>query len=156
MKYQIGAAVAALAIALVPGTVTADPASSTVLATSFVIPTKILSGLDSNFASQKLKHTAATTHQFAIVKKVPPDPYLQAVPPDPYLQAVPPDPYQPIVCRAFALAWNVAVYQNRTQPVFDAILKAAANSSCSLQITRAPVPNADGSSDLISVTFAPQ
>ena len=147
MKYQFGAAVAALAIALVPGTVTADPASNTVLATNYAMVTKVLSGLDTNFASQKLRHTGATTHQFAKLNKIPPDPYLQAIPPD---------PYQPIACRALALAWNVAVFQNRTQSVFDGILKVAAATSCTLQVSRAAVPNADGSSDLISVTFAPQ
>ena len=156
MKYQFGAAVAALAIALVPGTVTADPASNTVLVTNYAMVTKVLSGLDTNFASQKLRHTGATTHQFAKLNKIPPDPYLQAIPPDPYLQAIPPDPYQPIACRLLALTWNVAVFQNRPQNVFDGILKVAAATSCTLQVSRAAVPNADGSSDLISVTFAPQ
>ena len=148
MKYQIGAAVAALAIALVSGSVTADPASSTVLATSFVMPTKILSGLDSNFAPQTLKHTVATTHQFAAIKKVPPDPCATGCS---AINLVPPDP-----CRALALVWNVAVYQNRTQNMFDALLKVAAATSCTLQVTRASAPNADGSSDLVSVTVAPQ
>ncbi len=156
MKYQIGAAVAALAIALVPGTVSAEPASSTVLATSYVTATKILSGLDANFAAQKLKHTAATSHAFAVISAYPPDPYATAYPPDPYATAYPPDPYQPIVCRGLATAWNVAVFQNRTQATFDLLLKAAAANSCSLQFTRASVPNADGSSDLVSVTFLKQ
>jgi hypothetical protein len=165
VKYQFGAAVAALAIALVPGTVAADPASSTVLATNFAMVAKVLSGLDTNFASQKLRHTAATTHHFAkvtlppdpyVVAQLPPDPYLTQLPPDPYLTQLPPDPYQPAACRKLALVWNVAVYQNRTQTVFDGILKVAAVTSCTLQVSRAAVPNADGSSDLISVTFAPQ
>ena len=147
MKDQIGAAVTALAIALFSGTVSADPVSSTVLATGFVPATKILNGLDVNFAAQKLKHTAATSHSFAVISKYPPDPYATAYPPD---------PYQPIACRALALTWNVAVYQNRTQATFDLLIKAAATNNCSLQITRASVANADGSSDMVSVTFQNQ
>ena len=147
MKYQIGAAVTVLAIALFSGTVSADPVSSTILATGFVPATKILNGLDVNFAAQKLKHTAATSHSFAVISKYPPDPYATAYPPD---------PYQPIACRALALTWNVAVYQNRTQTTFDLLIKAAAANNCSLQITRASVANADGSSDMVSVTFQNQ
>ena len=156
MKYQIGAAVTVLAIALFSGTVSADPVSSTILATGFVPATKILNGLDVNFAAQKLKHTAATSHSFAVISKYPPDPYATAYPPDPYATAYPPDPYQPIACRALALTWNVAVYQNRTQTTFDLLIKAAAANNCSLQITRASVANADGSSDMVSVTFQNQ
>src|SRR5690349_13698293 len=131
MKYQVGAAVMALAFALAPGSLSAEPSTSMVLATSYVSTTKTLNGLDRSFASQRLKHTAATTHTFAVVSAVPPDPYLVAVPPDPYLVAVPPDPYlvavppdpyQPPECRALALNWNVAVYQNRQQSTFDGLL----------------------------------
>jgi hypothetical protein len=167
MKYQVGAAFVALAFALVPGSLSADPATSMVLATSYMSTTKTLNGLDKNFASRKLKHTAATTHKFAVVSTVPPDPYLvndvppdpylvNDVPPDPYLVAVPPDPYQPFACRAIALNWNVAVYQNRQQSVFDGLLKAAAATNCTLQLTHAAVTNADGSKDIVSITFAPQ
>ena len=158
MKYQVGAALVALAFALVPGSLSAEPATSMVLATSYVSTTKTLNGLDKNFASRKLKHTAATSHQFAVVKGVPPDPYLvaAAVPPDPYLVAVPPDPYQPFACRSIALNWNVAVYQNRQQSVFDGLLKLAAATSCTLQLKVATATNADGSKDIVSITFAPQ
>ena len=157
MKYQVGAAVMALAFALAPGSLSAESATKVVLATSYVSTTKTLSGLDTNFASRKLKHTAATTHQFAKVSEVPPDPYLVAeVPPDPYLVAVPPDPYQPAACRPLALSWNVAVYQNRQQSVFDTLLKSAAAANCTLQLTHAAAANADGSTDIVSITFAPQ
>lgn len=178
MKYQVGTALVALAFALVPGSLSAEPATSMVLATSYVSTTKTLNGLDKNFASRKLKHTAATSHQFAVVKgvppdpylvaadvppdpylvaaAVPPDPYLVAVPPDPYLVAVPPDPYQPFACRSIALNWNVAVYQNRQQSVFDGLLKLAAATSCTLQLKVATATNADGSKDIVSITFAPQ
>ena len=158
MKYQVGTALVALAFALVPGSLSAEPATSMVLATSYVSTTKTLNGLDKNFASRKLKHTAATSHQFAVVKGVPPDPYLVAadVPPDPYLVAVPPDPYQPFACRSIALNWNVAVYQNRQQSVFDGLLKLAAATSCTLQLKVATATNADGSKDIVSITFAPQ
>ena len=158
MKYQVGAAVMALAFALAPGSLSAESATNVVLATGYVSSTKTLSGLDKNFASQKLKHTAATTHQYATVSEVPPDPYLVAdVPPDPYLVAeVPPDPYQPAACRPLALNWNVAVYQNRQQSVFDGLLKSAAAASCTLKLTHSAVANADGSSDIVSITFAPQ
>ncbi len=167
MKYQVGTALVALAFALVPGSLSAEPATSMVLATSYVSTTKTLNGLDKNFASRKLKHTAATSHQFAVVKgvppdpylvaaDVPPDPYLVAVPPDPYLVAVPPDPYQPFACRSIALNWNVAVYQNRQQSVFDGLLKLAAATSCTLQLKVATATNADGSKDIVSITFAPQ
>jgi hypothetical protein len=167
VKYQIGAAFVALAFALVPGSLSAEPATSVVLATSYVSTTKTLSGLDKSFLSRKLKHTAATSHQFAVVSAVPPDPYLVGdvppdpylvgdVPPDPYVVAVPPDPYQPFACRALALNWNVAVYQNRQQSVFDGILKSAATTNCSLQLKLAATTNADGSKDIVSITFAPQ
>lgn len=157
MKYQVGAAFVALAFALVPGSLSAESATSTVLATSYVSTTKTLSGLDKNFASRKLKHTAATTHQFAVVSEVPPDPYLEGdVPPDPYLVAVPPDPYQPAACRPLALDWNVAVYQNRPQSVFDGLLKTAATNNCTLQLKHAAAANSDGSTDIVSITFAPQ
>ena len=158
MKYQVGTALVALAFALVPGSLSAEPATSMVLATSYVSTTKTLNGLDKNFASRKLKHTAATSHQFAVVKGVPPDPYLVAadVPPDPYLVAVPPDPYQPFACRSIALNWNVAVYQNRQQSVFDGLLKLASATSCTLQLKVATATNADGSKDIVSITFAPQ
>jgi hypothetical protein len=157
VKYQVGAAVMALAFALAPGSLSAETATSVVLATSYVSTTKTLSGLDKNFASRKLKHTAATTHQFAVVSEVPPDPYVVAdVPPDPYIVAVPPDPYQPAACRPLALNWNVAVYQNRQQSVFDGLLKSAAAANCTLQLTHSAVANADGSSDIVSITFAPQ
>lgn len=157
MKYQVGAAVMALAFALAPGSVSAESATSVVLATSYVSTTKTLNGLDRNFAARKLKHTAATTHQYAVVSEVPPDPYLVSdVPPDPYLVAVPPDPYQPAACRPLALNWNVAVYQNRQQSVFDGLLKEAATNNCSLKLTYAAAANADGSTDIVSITFAPQ
>ncbi len=147
MKYQIGAAAAALAIALVSGSLSAEPTSSKVLATSFGNATKVLSGLDSNFSFQELRHTAATTHLFAVLS-YPPDPYLTSG------TAYPPDPY--LTCRTLAKTWNVAVYQNRSQATFDGILKSAATNNCSVQITRAAVPNADGSTDLVSITFATQ
>jgi hypothetical protein len=166
MKYQFGAAVVALAFALVPGSLSAEPATSMVLATSYVSTTKTLNGLDRNFAARKLKHTAATTHKFAVVSStvppdpyitVPPDPYLvNEVPPDPYVVAVPPDPYQPAACRPLALNWNVAVYQNRPQSTFDGFLKSAAAANCTLQLAHAAVANADGTSDIVSITFAPQ
>ena len=154
MKYQIGAVAAALALVLGSGAVSAEPASIKVLATSFVSGTKVLSGLDASFAMKKLRHTAATTHLYAKVT-IPPDPYLQAIPPDPYL-TIPPDPYQPAACRAVATTWNVAVYQNRSQATFDAILNSAAANNCTLQVTRASTLNADGSTDLISITLAAQ
>ena len=161
MKYQFGAVAATLALALVSGSLSAEPASSKILATSFVSGTKVLSGLDSDFSVQNLRHTAATTHLFAEVT-IPPDPYAQAIPPDPYLtippdpyaQAIPPDPY--LTCRSLATTWNVAVYQNRPQATFDTILKSAAANYCTLQIRRASVRNADGSSDLVSITLAAQ
>lgn len=168
MKYMLGAAAAVLASVVGSGALFAGTTTLTVLATDYVSATKIVSALDKNFASQKLKHTAATTHRYATVSSVPPDPYLTAtdvppdpylkadVPPDPYLTAVPPDPYQPAACRGVAQSWNVAVYQNRSQASFDALLKSAATNKCSLQITRATGLNADGSADMISVTFAPQ
>lgn len=158
MKYQVGAAVMALAFALAPGSLSAESATNVVLATSYASTTKTLSGLDKNFAARKLKHTAATTHQYATVGEVPPDPYLVAdVPPDPYVvAAVPPDPYQPAACRPLALNWNVAVYQNRQQSVFDGLLKTAAANNCSLQLTHAAKANSDGSTDIVSITIAPQ
>jgi hypothetical protein len=156
MKYHVGAAVVALAFAVMPGSLSAATTTTTVLATEYVSTTKTLNGLDRNFAAQKLRHTAATSHLYAVVSDVPPDPYLVDVPPDPYLDAVPPDPYQPPACRNLALSWNVAVYQNRQQAVFDTILKAAGTNYCSLELTRNATANADGASDIISVTFAPQ
>jgi hypothetical protein len=151
VRFQIGAVAAALAFALVSGSVFAEPASNKVLATSFTSGTKVLSGLDSGFSLQKLKHTPATTHLFARMS-IPPDPYL-TIPPDPYL-TIPPDPY--LTCRTLATTWNVAVYQNRPQATFDSLLVSAAANHCSLQITRASVPNADGTSDLVSITLAAQ
>lgn len=156
MKYHVGAAIAALAFAILPGSLSAATTTTTVLATEYVSTTKTLNGLDRNFASQKLRHTSATTHLYAVVRDVPPDPYAGEVPPDPYLDAVPPDPYQPAACRNLALSWNVAVYQNRTQAVFDTILKSAGTNNCSLELTRNATANADGSTDIVSVTFAPQ
>jgi hypothetical protein len=157
VKFKIGATAAALAFALVSGSLSAEPASSKILATSFASGTKVLSGLDSNFSFQALRHTAATKHVFAVLS-YPPDPYLTAgdYPPDPYLTAsdYPPDPY--LTCRTLAATWNVAVYQNRSQTTFNALLKSAATNNCTVQITRAAVPNADGSTDLVSITFATQ
>ena len=156
MKYRVGATIAALAFAILPGSLSAATTTTTVLATEYVSTTRTLSGLDRNFAQQRLRHTSATTHLYAVVSEVPPDPYVVDVPPDPYVDAVPPDPYQPPACRNLALSWNVAVYQNRTQAVFDAILKLAGTNSCSLELTRNATANADGSTDILSVTFAPQ
>ena len=159
MKYQIGATAAALAIALVSGSLSAEPTSSKILATSFGSATKVLSGYDSHFSFQELKHTAATMHLFATMS-YPPDPYFTsgtAYPPDPYLTsgaAYPPDPY--LTCRTLATAWNVAVYQNRSQSTFNALLKSAAANNCTVQITRAPVANSDGSTDLVSITLVTQ
>ncbi len=160
MKYQIGAVAAALAFTLVSGALSAEPSSSKILATSFGSATKVLSGFDSGFSFQKLRHTAATTHLFGKVT-IPPDPYLQAIPPDPYL-TIPPDPYITIppdpylMCRKLVTTWNVAVYQNRSQATFDVLLKSAAANNCSVQVTRAAVPNADGTTDLVSITLAAQ
>jgi hypothetical protein len=156
VKYHVGAAVVALAFAVTPGSLSAATATTTVLATDYVATTKTLNGLDKNFASLRLRHTAATTHLYAVVSDVPPDPYAVDVPPDPYLDAVPPDPYQPPACRNLALSWNVAVYQNRQQAVFDTILKSAASNYCSLELNRSAVANADGTTDIVSITFAPQ
>lgn len=147
MKYQIGAVAAALAFSLVSGSLSAEPNSSKILATSFGSATKVLSGFDSNFSFQQLRHTAATAHVFAVLS-YPPDPYLAAD------RAYPPDPY--LTCHMLAANWNVAVYQNRSQATFNTLLKSAAANNCTVQIKRATVPNADGSSDLVSITFAAQ
>ena len=133
MKYRLRAALAALALGIIPATVSAGSASSWILATQYVTQSHILSGVDKGWSSTTLKHNAATQHRFVANPN-----------------AFPPDP-----CRAVAIVWNVAVFQNRSQPVFDALLKLSAQHHCPLDVVRSDVANADGTYDLMSIAPTP-
>ncbi|MFO0758549.1 MAG: hypothetical protein U0359_18800 [Byssovorax sp.] len=133
VKYRLRAALAAIVIGLIPVTVSASGASSWILATQYVVHTHTLTGLDKSWQSAKLRHGAVTVHQFVA---------------DP--SAFPPDP-----CRALAIAWNVAVFQNRQQSVFDGLLMLSAQAHCAVNVTRANAANADGSYDMLTVAPTP-
>ena len=133
MKYQLGAAVAALVLGLVPGTVIAGQASSWIVATNYASITSTVSGVDKSWNQQSLRHSAATVHNFVANPN-----------------AFPPDP-----CRVIASAWNVAVFQNRPKSAFDSLLKLSAQNQCAFSVVRSDSPNADGSFDLVSIAPSP-
>lgn len=134
MKYRLLAAVAALVLGLLPGTVSAESASKWMLATQYVTNSHTLSGVDKSWNQESLRHNPATLHRFAAA--------------DP--GAFPPDP-----CKLIALAWNIAVFQNREQAAFDYMLKVSAQNHCAVEVERSSSPNADGSFDLVSIAPTP-
>ncbi|MEO7330682.1 MAG: hypothetical protein ABI193_19055 [Minicystis sp.] len=134
MKYRLGAAVAALFLGIIPGTVSAESASSWILNTKYVTDTHTLSGVDRSWNQLSLRHTPGTQHRFATTD----------------LSAFPPDP-----CRLIASAWNGAVFQDREQSAFDYLLKVSAAHNCALDVEHATAANADGSFDLVSVAPTP-
>ncbi len=134
MKYRLGAAVAALFLGIIPGTVSADTASSWILATQYVTDTHTLSGVDRSWNQVSLRHNEATLHRFATAE----------------LGAFPPDP-----CRLIAGAWNKAVFQNREHSAFEYILKVSAQQHCALDVVQSSTANADGSFDIVSIAPTP-
>jgi hypothetical protein len=129
VKYRIGAAIAAIAFTLLPGALLAGSASETVLAKDFDADTHTVTGVTSKSDVHKLRHTAATVHEFIV------DPAL-----------FPPGP-----SRTFATEWNLAVFQNKSASRFDRLLHRASELGVALRIERTDKANADGAFELVKV-----
>ena len=133
MKYRIGAAIAAIAFTLLPGTLFAGSASERVLARDFNADTHTVIGVTSRSDVQQLRHTAATAHDFVA------DPLL----------------YPPGPTRSLALAWNLAVFQNKSASNFDRLLRRASELGVALQVERTDAAGPDGAFELVKVTLSP-
>lgn len=129
MKYQLRAALAAIALTVLPGALFAGSASGRVHVKSFDADTHTVVGTTNGADIQKLRHTAATTHEFvADVFAFPPGP-----------------------TRALVLAWNLAVFQNRPASTFDRLLEGAAVLGINLTIERSDKADATGSFELVKI-----
>jgi hypothetical protein len=130
VKYRLGAALSAVAFILMPGALLAGSASESIATRDFDTTTHTVTGLTSSWALQKLRHTAATTHNFVR---------------DP--SEFPPGPY-----RTFAIQWNLAVFQNKSASTFDKLLSRATELGMVLDVERTDKASADGSFELVQVT----
>jgi hypothetical protein len=129
VKYQIGAALAAIAFTLLPGALLAGSASETVVAKEFDADTHTVTGITRTSDVRKLRHTAATVHDFVV------NPSL-----------FPPGPY-----RSLAIEWNLAVFQNKPASRFDKLLSRASELGITLQVERTDTTSADGAFELVKV-----
>jgi hypothetical protein len=130
MKYQLRAALAAIALVLLPGALLAGSASEKVVATGFNADTRTVTGLTSSSEVRKLRHTSATFHDYARVD-LPPGPNAQA--------------------RALAIQWNMAVFQNKPASFFDRLLDRAAELGVILEVERTDAAGPDGAFELVKV-----
>jgi hypothetical protein len=128
MHYRLWAAVAVGLIALTPGTLVAENTTKTAILTDYDQNAELATGLTDGWQTEVLHHGQGTMHQFIDI-----DAYY------------PPDP-----CRGLAVAWNLAVFRNKSRAVFDGILKAASVKSCAISYTRGNAP-ANGAFPLLSV-----
>jgi len=129
VKYRLGAALSAVAFMLMPGALLAGSASESIATKDFDTTTHTVTGLTSSWTFQKLRHTAATSHDFVS----DPAPF-------------PPGPY-----RSFVIDWNLAVFQSKPAATFDKLLARATELGIVLRVERSDKANADGSFELVKV-----
>jgi hypothetical protein len=129
VKYRIGAAIAAIALTLLPGALFAGSASEIVSVRHFDADTHTVTGVSSSSEVHRLRHTAATVHDFVV------DPEL-----------FPPGP-----TRSLVNEWNLAVFQNKSASKFVRLLRRAVELGIPLQVERTDKANADGTFDLVKV-----
>src|SRR5262249_42739866 len=115
MKYRLRAALAAIALVLLPGALFAGAASGMVVAGKFAVNTHTVTGMTRNSEVRPLRNSAATVHGYANI----------ACPPGPDGQA-----------RALVIEWNLAVFQNKPTSTFDRLLDRAAQVGITLQVER--------------------
>ena len=132
MKYQLRAALAAVALVLLPGALLAGSASEKVVATGFDTTTHTVTGVTSGSEVRKLRHTAGTYHDYVNLLDLPPGPG-----------------------RGLAAQWNVAVFQNKSASTFDTLLDRAAELGVTLTVERSDTPGGDGAFDLVKVAPSP-
>ena len=128
MKYQLRAALAAIALVLLPGALLAGSASEKVVATGFNTTTHTVTGVTSSSEIRKLRHTAGTSHDYVSLVDLPPGP-----------------------TRRLAAKWNLAVFQNKSASTFDTLLDRAADLGVTLQVERTDTAGTDGAFDLVKV-----
>lgn len=129
MKYRIGAAIAAIALTLLPGALLAGSASEIVSVRDFDADTHTVTGVTSSSDVYQLRHTAATVHDFVV------DPSL----------------YPPGPTRSLVIEWNLAVFQNKSASKFDRLLRRAVELGIPLQVERTDKANVDGAFELVKV-----
>jgi len=132
VKYQIGAAIAAIAFTLLPGALIAGSASEKVLAKDFNADTHTVTGVTHRSDVHKLRHTSATVHDFIE------NPLL----------------YPPGPTRSLALEWNLAVFQNKPASKFDKLLRRAVELGITLQVERTDAAGPDGAFELVKVALS--
>jgi len=136
MKYQLRAALAAIALVLLPGALLAGSASEKVVATGFNADTHTVTGVTSNAQVRQLRHTAGTFHDYARGgADFPPGPTAQI--------------------RALVIQWNLAVFQNKSASYFDKLLDRAADLGITLEVERNDTAGTDGAFDLVKVAPSP-
>lgn len=135
MKYQLRAAFAAIALVVLPGALFAGSASEVVLAKSFDADTHTVTGVTTASEVHKLRHTAATVHDYAVLSYFPPGPSGPS--------------------RALAIEWNLAVFQNKPASVFDRLLRRAAELGVDLQVERTDTTNDAGAFEMVKVSPRP-
>src|SRR4051812_5658967 len=128
VKYRLKAAIAAVALALLPGALLAGSASETVVPQSFDANTHTVTGVTSSSDVHRLRHSAATVHDYANPLPFPPGP-----------------------SRGLVLEWNLAVFQNKPASTFDRLLGRAADLGVPLQVERTDTA-IDGAFELVRVT----
>jgi hypothetical protein len=130
VKYRLGAALAAITFTVFPGTLLAESASTTVWARDFDAKTHTVTGVTRSSDVYQLRHTAATVHAYVVDPNAP----------------YPPGPY-----RGFAIAWNLAIFQNESTSTFDILLHRAAELGIVLQVERSDKVGEDGSYEIVKV-----
>ena len=128
MKYQLRAAFAAIALVLLPGALLAGSASEKVVATGYNADTHTVTGVTAGSEIRKLRHSAATSHDYASLTDFPPGPG-----------------------RGLAVQWNLAVFQDKPASTFDRLLDRAADLGITLQVERTDQAGTDGAFDLVKV-----
>ena len=129
VKYRIFAAIAAVAITLLPGALFAGSASETVVAKDYNWDTHTVLGVTQNADVQRLRHTAATVHDFVA------DPSL-----------FPPGP-----SRTLVIEWNHSVFQNKPASRFATLLSRASELGMPLRVERSDTASVDGAFELVKV-----
>jgi hypothetical protein len=129
MNYQLKAALAAVALTIVPGIVFAGAQTGWMVATDFRSPTSELTGVTQSWSTSTVRHIRSTQNQFIG------DPHI-----------IPAGP-----CRSIAIKWNMGVYTDKSRTFFLRQMGLAAQFNCNFTFTRSDEPNALGSYDLLSI-----
>ena len=132
MNYRLKAALAAVALTIIPGAVFAQ-SGGWIVATGFNGSTTEVTGVNNAWSTEIVRHVPGTMNKFIG------DPSI-----------IPPGP-----CKAIAIKWNMGVFTQKPRRFFLRQIDLAANFNCSFQFVRDDVQNALGSYDLISIAPSP-